>query len=405
MAQRRREDPRLATFKQYVAAHREIQTAHTELLAAILHSSYDLVFVVGATGVGKTTLLRKVERTLVETAKPNAPENRGLVPVVMLEAKAPVGAGFPWSVLFADALRAMGDPHVGTIPLSPVRPETQGTLQVLKRVGSETERYRDAYISALAHRRPLAVLIDEGHSLAGVSAPKLHPTMEVLKSLTNATDVVHVLAGTYAMQPLMWHSGQLARRTKIIHFPPYDADRRGDVDEFASVVEFFEERLPIPAKPKLLAMTESFFAQSGGLVGVLSTRRWPARCRSGRARSRIVTCARRRSRPARSRRSGAKPTKADDSSNRSWAATGRRSRPPFRPRRHDGKRYLGSIAPAGASRRAIGSGGRARTKNRPERQAIPYAPCKTLQRAYGERRLVPCLPLPHQPEPQEKVSP
>jgi flagellar biosynthesis GTPase FlhF len=58
MSQRRREDPRLTTFKQYVAAHREIQKAHKELLAAILHSSYDLVFLVGATGVGKTTLLR-----------------------------------------------------------------------------------------------------------------------------------------------------------------------------------------------------------------------------------------------------------------------------------------------------------------------------------------------------------
>jgi hypothetical protein len=34
---------------------------------------------------------------------------------------------------------------------------------------------------------------------------------------------------------------------------------------------FFEQRLPILANPKLVGMTESFFAQSGGLVGVLST--------------------------------------------------------------------------------------------------------------------------------------
>jgi len=271
MAGKRGEDPRLTNFKKYVAGHREIESAKKQLLNAILHSAYDIVFLVGATGVGKTTLLGKVASALVEVANPNAPENRNLIPVVTVEAKAPVGAGFPWSVLFADALEGMGDPHVGAISLRSVRPETQGSSQFLRRVGSESERYRDAYVQALKNRRPFAVMVDEGHSMAGVSAQKLPNTMEVLKSLTNVTGVMHVLAGTYAMQPLMWHSGQLARRTKIIHFPPYDADNPDDVDEFGSVVEFFESRLPIPAKPKLEEMTERFFAQSGGLIGVLST--------------------------------------------------------------------------------------------------------------------------------------
>jgi hypothetical protein len=53
----------------------------------------------------------------------------------------------------------------------------------------------------------LAVPIDEGHNLAGVSVPRLQPTMEVLKSLTNVTGVVRVLAGLHflAFAMLMAH--------------------------------------------------------------------------------------------------------------------------------------------------------------------------------------------------------
>lgn len=271
MGRAEREDPRLTGFKQYVAAHRTIQRAHTELLDAIKHSSYNVVFVVGPTGAGKTTLLRKVERDLVIASSPNAAENRGYVPVLAVEAKAPVGASFSWSSFFADALAALSDPHIGKVATTTVRPESDGAKHVLRRVGSEGERYRSAYERALLNRRPAAVLIDEGHSLANATAPRLQATMELLKSLTTSTNVVHVLVGTYAMQPLMWHSGQLARRTKIIHFPAYTAEHREDLEEFASVLEFFERRLPLPARPKLTRLAESFFTQSAGLVGVLST--------------------------------------------------------------------------------------------------------------------------------------
>lgn len=37
------------------------------------------------------------------------------------------------------------------------------------------------------------------------------------------------------------------------------------------MLEFFERRLPLPARPKLTRLKESFFTQSAGLVGVLST--------------------------------------------------------------------------------------------------------------------------------------
>ena len=80
----------LRGFESFTMAHPRLIEAKDELVQAIECSAPgSLILVLGPTGVGKTTLLRKVQQCLAERLAPQLESEAGQLPFVSVEAIAP----------------------------------------------------------------------------------------------------------------------------------------------------------------------------------------------------------------------------------------------------------------------------------------------------------------------------
>ena len=261
----------LRDFRDFTVAHPQLMDAKDKLITAIHQSPRNsLVMVFGPTGVGKTTLLTKVEQILTTSLLPTLETDRGRIPVESLEAVAPESGNFNWRDQFKRILLNVEEPLVRRkLPQPLLRSGDDDPYTRLNSKAPSAE-YRYAVEQALRHRRPLAVLIDEAQHLVKMSSGrKLLDQLDVIKSIANLTGTVHVLFGTYDL--LAFHSlnGQLSRRTVEVHFRRYRADQEEDRRSFVNTVHTFAQRLPFPEPPDLAAEWEYLYERSIGCVGVL----------------------------------------------------------------------------------------------------------------------------------------
>jgi hypothetical protein len=256
---------RLAHFRSYTVAHPLLKEADTALKRAIQEpAGGSLVFVVGPTGVGKTTLRLRVEQYLKEAFLPEAKEDVGRIPVVAVEAVAPDSGNFNWKDYYQRALRSLEEPLIS----HKIGSCGQDLRTCTSRTAGTELRY--ALEQALRFRRPTAVMVDEAQHLTKMaSGRKLSDQLDSLKSLANLAGCVHVLIGTYELLPCRNLSAQLSRRSIDIHFRRYRADDPKDVEAFQRVIFSFQRQLPLAEEPQLWRDWEYCYARSIGCVGVL----------------------------------------------------------------------------------------------------------------------------------------
>ena len=263
---------RIHYFQAYMMAHPRLVATREALLNAIHEvPANSLILVFGPTGVGKTTLREKIEQVLAAELLPMLEADRGRLPVVSVECIAPESGSFSWRDHFRRLLLQMDEPLVDykintAVPIH-IRDKAVRFMPSARAVGAE---YHHAVERALAFRRPMAVLIDEAQHLARMSSGRrLSDQLDVLKSLANRTNTVHVLIGTYELLAFRNLSAQLSRRSIDIHFPRYKADDPDDLKVFRTIVKSFEQQLPLLEPPDLLKDWEYLYERSIGCVGVL----------------------------------------------------------------------------------------------------------------------------------------
>jgi len=262
---------RLQEFRDFTLAHPQLVEAKEKLMSAIQDSaSNSLVMVFGPTGVGKTTLLAKIEQLLTQSLLSSLQTDRARIPVVSVEAVAPESGNFSWRDQFKRTLLRMEEPLVDC-KLPQAVPETRGNdLNARLTAKTSGAEYRYAVEQALRYRRPLAVLIDEAQHLVKLtSGRKLLDQLDVVKSIANLTGTVHVLFGTYDLLAFRNLNGQLSRRSAEVHFRRYRADQENDRRSFVNTVHSFAQRLPFPDPPDLAADWEYLYERSVGCVGIL----------------------------------------------------------------------------------------------------------------------------------------
>lgn len=260
---------RVQYFKNFAVAHTLLVEAKDRLMEAIRDSAPNsLVMVLGPTGVGKTTLLTRVRQLLNQNALDDIPDPMRL-PVVTIEAIPPDSRTFSWRSHFKRLLLEMNDPMVEGKRRSPAAGQTANTMSVFPN-DRVTADYHYAVEQALRYRRPQAVLIDEAqHLFALASGRQLEDQLNVLKSLANRSNTVHVLCGTYELLRIRNLSGQLSRRSIDIHFPRYDVAKATDRRTFARILHTFAEQMPLPEPPDLVKIWEYLYERSIGCVGIL----------------------------------------------------------------------------------------------------------------------------------------
>lgn len=263
---------RLAYFESFTVAHPKLREVYEILIRTISEpAGGSFIFVYGPSGVGKTTLRKRVEQKLIELVLPELEIDKGRIPVVGVEAVAPESRNFNWKDYYTRALIALEEPlieHKFDYGVRGIYRDTLGHLVIESKAVAPA--LRRALENCLRHRKPDVFFIDEGQHLGKMSSGhKLQDQLDCLKFLANMTGILHCLLGTYELLTFRNLSGQLSRRSIDIHFPRYRIDDQEDILAFKSVLLTFQCQMPLDESPDLLAHWEYCYERTLGCVGIL----------------------------------------------------------------------------------------------------------------------------------------
>jgi len=256
---------RLEAFKTFRVKHPRLEEMDRDLMRAISgHRSYTLMAVYGASGVGKSTVMKRV----AQRCREEEPDPK-VVPAVVVQASPEdigTSARLDYYRQVLDQLRS----HVG------VRDRVMNLA--LARRSEKTSRdpaewldMREAVVYALELLRVKVVFVDEAQHLMYVDTPH-KPTAQLdwLKALTNRTNVLHVLVGNFDLYDFCHLNAQAARRMRDLPFARYPLDNSTECEEFVGALRSLLERVPLTVDiPDLLRHWRWFGEWSLGCIGVL----------------------------------------------------------------------------------------------------------------------------------------
>jgi energy-coupling factor transporter ATP-binding protein EcfA2 len=253
-------------------AHPRLIEVKDRLMSAIHGAAPgSLVLVIGPTGVGKTTLRLKSEQVLTAEMIAILRDDPGRLPFVSVEAIASLTGSFNWRDHFTRMLLGMNDPLTADKLNGERFEEEARSINGRFTPGPRAAGFELQYAveQALRHRQPAAVFVDEAQHLGRIaSGRKLSDQLDVIKSIANRTQTVHVLFGTYELLAFRNLSGQLSRRCLDVHFARYSADSKHDLETFKNVLVTFQTQLPIPACD-LVQAWDLLYERSLGCVGIV----------------------------------------------------------------------------------------------------------------------------------------
>lgn len=201
-------------------------------------TSRNLVLVVGGTGVGKSTLLRKL-RDRISNKVSDVARAAGQVGSVYVQLRTPKTGSFDFAVLHREILISLGAPLVGKT--RPIVQRAAGdvyvpTLLVERDIAAlRGQALEDRFFRDIKLRMPRAVLIDEAAAIFKTARPKdeadrlarLKTQADIVKGMATHAESSVVLGGAYDFFDLSLSSGQNARRSLVVHVEPYDGDANG----------------------------------------------------------------------------------------------------------------------------------------------------------------------------------
>jgi AAA domain len=262
----------LADFKQYTMAHPKLRALHDQVLQAIREpAGASLIFILGPTGVGKTTLVSRLMRQITCDLLPELERDRERLAVAGIEAEAPTHGNYDFKQHFKRSLKALGEVLIEyRLDLSWQVLEARQKGSIIINAKTNAGALRSSLEDSLKRRRPTAFFIDEAHHLGKVSGGrKFQDHLDVIKSLANTAETMHVLVGTYELQLLLNLSDQLSRRSRTFHFERYRSGQAADVKAFQNIIWNFQKRLPFPEQRDLREHSQYLMERSLGCVGIL----------------------------------------------------------------------------------------------------------------------------------------
>ncbi|MBO0794473.1 MAG: TniB family NTP-binding protein, partial [Ktedonobacteraceae bacterium] len=229
------------------------------------HTSYSILALYGPSGVGKSTVMKRI----VERRRAEAPDP-ARVPVVMVQA-SPEDVGSAARLDFYRQVLQQLRGHVAVrdrilnLPLANVRAKKSTDP-------AEWLEMRDAVLYALDLLKVQAVCIDEAqHLMQADAAQKPSIQLDWLKSLTNQSQLLYILVGNFSLYDFCHLNGQLARRVREEQFCRYHLGSQADAVEFTSALKVLLEQVPLQVNiPEMLMHWKWFGEWSIGCIGILS---------------------------------------------------------------------------------------------------------------------------------------
>ncbi|MBA3823448.1 MAG: ATP-binding protein [Ktedonobacterales bacterium] len=261
MVSRKEAEACVAAFKLVRVNHPALATVDEQVTAAIREkASAAHLLVYGAPGVGKSTMLRQIVARFTAEAAP------GTVPVVRVEARVGDNGVFSRIDYYRQVLGQLGEHVVAKQVLVNVQ-DTKGRNR--SRTEVDWLDLRDGMEAALQRLQVRAVIIDEAQLLMKVDkAQQLLDQLDWLKSMTNVTEVLHVLGGNYDLLDFRNLSGQAARRGRDVHFARYHYTDAEERTAFLGAVNYLLEHLGVPCEQEeILRHWFLLYERSIGCIG------------------------------------------------------------------------------------------------------------------------------------------
>jgi hypothetical protein len=153
----------LADFKQYTMAHPKLMAGHDQVLRAIREpAGASLIFILGATGVGKTTLVSRLMRQIITDLLPELEQDRERLAVAGIEAEAPTHGNYDFKQHFKRSLKALDEILIEyKLDLSWQILEARQKGSIIINAKTNAGALRSSLEDSLKRRRPAAFFIDE----------------------------------------------------------------------------------------------------------------------------------------------------------------------------------------------------------------------------------------------------
>lgn len=252
--------------------HTRIGQMMGELGTLIYPESQDSILLVcGPSGVGKSTLARHMVNNALQDASHQMDQNAGLIPAVYIEAPSSGETDFSWRLFYQRILHQLeGDLDMPKSKYG-IDSETGRMMRPRGATGNSLAALRTAVERALRARQTNFLVIDEAaHIIRQTRHNRLEIQLDTLKSLANECGTQMVLVGSYDLYQLVSLSGQLARRTHVLHFERYRQDHVADSRAFTACVQKFQNALPHLWGEQLVPHAEALQENTLGCVGTLS---------------------------------------------------------------------------------------------------------------------------------------
>lgn len=230
----------------------------------------DLILLCGPTGAGKTTLGNYLVETELKKQIEDLAENPGCIPAIRVEAPASGEREFSWRLFFKRILDELEGELDAPRTAYGVDPATGRVVRPRGTNPNSLAGLRTSVERSLKSRGTRFIVVDEAAHIARQCHPNLlELQFDTLKSLSNECNVQWILMGSYDLFELISLSGQLARRSHIIHFSRYREDGADDVRAFRGCLKHFGQTLPALKQVDLLQYAEVFHQNTLGCIGIL----------------------------------------------------------------------------------------------------------------------------------------
>lgn len=238
-----------------------------------------IVFVIGPTGAGKTTIRHTVLRSVV-----GSPEywGTGKIPAIEVLAMLPNGAYFSSRALVESLVSELFVPDLGWL-CPPGDAESPALRQIREEIAESRARWEEcphqqisesrswaALLTMAQHRSLQWISIDQAAALC-TNHRNTDPADHILNlmSVAEKANINILLSGVQSAAALWAERPEVRRRSDIIWVPPYSYHRKEDRDPFLQLLRTLGSKYKFTKRTLLFDMAADLLAASAGIFGIL----------------------------------------------------------------------------------------------------------------------------------------